>query len=96
MKISLRILLGYFLIVGLAAYFVLAVFIEEVKPGVREAMEDTLVDTPICWRNWRRRNSPTAASPMAPSPAPCAPMPGGRWMRRSGVSASGRWITASM
>ena len=45
MKISLRILLGYFLIVGLAAYFVLTVFIEEVKPGVREAMEDTLVDT---------------------------------------------------
>jgi len=44
-KISLRILLGYFLIVGLAAYFVLTVFIEEVKPGVREAMEDTLVDT---------------------------------------------------
>ena len=45
MKISLRILLGYFLIVGLAAYFVLTVFVEEVKPGVREAMEDTLVDT---------------------------------------------------
>ena len=45
MKISTRILLGYFLIVGLAAWFVLSVFIEEVKPGVREAMEDNLVDT---------------------------------------------------
>lgn len=45
MKISLRILLGYFLIVGLAAWFVLNIFMDEVKPGVRQAMEDTLVDT---------------------------------------------------
>lgn len=45
MTISLRLLLGYFLIVGLAAWFVLNVFSEEVKPGVRQAMEETLVDT---------------------------------------------------
>lgn len=45
MKLGLRILLGYFLIVGLAAWFVLNTFMEEVKPGVRQAMEDTLVDT---------------------------------------------------
>ncbi len=45
MKISLRILLGYFLIVGVAAWFVLTIFMDEVKPGVRQAMEDTLVDT---------------------------------------------------
>ena len=45
MKIGLRILLGYFMIVGLAAWFVLNVFVEEVKPGVRETLEDTLVDT---------------------------------------------------
>ncbi len=45
MKIGLRILLGYFLIVGLAAWFVLNVFMEEVKPGVRSTLEDTLVDT---------------------------------------------------
>ena len=45
MKISLRILLGYFLIVGLAAWFVLNIFMDEVKPGVRQAMEDTLIDT---------------------------------------------------
>lgn len=45
MKLSLRILLGYFLIVGLAAYVVLNVFRDEVKPGVRQAMEETLVDT---------------------------------------------------
>jgi len=44
-KISLRILLGYFFIVGLADYFVLKVFVDEVKPGVRQAMEETLVDT---------------------------------------------------
>lgn len=45
MKISLQIAFGYFLIVGMAAWFVLNVFSQEVKPGVREAMEDTLVDT---------------------------------------------------
>ncbi|MCB9740589.1 MAG: two-component system sensor histidine kinase CreC [Deltaproteobacteria bacterium] len=45
MKISLRILLGYFAIVGVAAFFVLNTFMEEVKPGVRQAMEDTLVET---------------------------------------------------
>lgn len=45
MKIALRIFLGYFLIVGLAAFFVMRVFVAEVKPGVRQTMEDTLVDT---------------------------------------------------
>lgn len=45
MKIGLRILLGYFLIVGLAAWFLLNVFVEQVKPGVRLTLEDTLVDT---------------------------------------------------
>ena len=45
MKIGLRILLGYFLIVGLAAWFLLTVFVQEVKPGVRATMEDTLADT---------------------------------------------------
>ena len=45
MKIGLRIFLGYFLIVGLAGFFVMRVFVDQVKPGVRQAMEDTLVDT---------------------------------------------------
>ena len=45
MKIGLRILIGYFLIVGLAAWFLLNVFVQQVKPGVRSSVEDTLVDT---------------------------------------------------
>jgi two-component system, OmpR family, sensor histidine kinase CreC len=45
MKIGLRILLGYFLVVGLAAWFLLNVFMAEVKPGVRATQEDTLVGT---------------------------------------------------
>src|SRR5687768_17583547 len=45
MKISLKIFLGYFVLVGLAAWFVLTIFVDEVKPGVRQAMEDSLVDT---------------------------------------------------
>lgn len=45
MRIGLRIFLGYFLIVALAAILLARVFVAEVKPGVRQAMEDTLVDT---------------------------------------------------
>ncbi len=45
MRIGLRIFFGFFLIVGLAAFLTLRVFVQEVKPGVRQAMEDTLVDT---------------------------------------------------
>jgi two-component system sensor histidine kinase CreC len=45
MNIGLRVLLGYFLIVALAALLVGKVFVEQVKPGVRQAMEGTLIDT---------------------------------------------------
>lgn len=45
MKISLKIFFGYFALVGLGAWFVLIIFVDEVKPGVRQAMEDKLVDT---------------------------------------------------
>lgn len=45
MRIGLRILFGYFLVVGIAAWFLLNVFMQEVKPGVRSTMEDTLADT---------------------------------------------------
>jgi len=45
MKIGLRILLGYFVIVAIAGILLMRVFVQEVKPGVRQAMEDTLADT---------------------------------------------------
>ena len=45
MKIGLRILLGYFVIVAVAGFLLMRVFVQEVKPGVRQAMEDTLADT---------------------------------------------------
>jgi two-component system, OmpR family, sensor histidine kinase CreC len=44
MRLGVRLFLGFFLIVGLAAFFVMRVFVNEVKPGVRQAMESTLVD----------------------------------------------------
>ena len=44
-RIGTRILLGYFAIVALAAVLLSQVFVAQVKPGVRQAMEDTLVDT---------------------------------------------------
>jgi two-component system, OmpR family, sensor histidine kinase CreC len=45
MKLGLRLLFGFFLITGLAAFFVLRVFVAEIKPSVRDVMEDLLVDT---------------------------------------------------
>lgn len=45
MRISLRILFGYCLLVAIAAWFVLNIFVEEIKPGVRQTTEDALVDT---------------------------------------------------
>nr|WP_267473022.1 two-component system sensor histidine kinase CreC [Stenotrophomonas rhizophila] len=41
---GLKLFLGFFLIVGIAAFFVMRIFVNEVKPGVRQAMESTLVD----------------------------------------------------
>lgn len=45
MRLGLRLLLGYFIIVAVAAFFVFNIFLKEIKPGVRRATEDTLVDT---------------------------------------------------
>lgn len=45
MKLGLRLLLAFFLITGIAAFFVLRVFVQEVRPSVSQVMEDLLVDT---------------------------------------------------
>jgi two-component system sensor histidine kinase CreC len=45
MNIAIRLFIGYFLIAGVAAWFVVNIFAREVEPGVRYATEDALVDT---------------------------------------------------
>lgn len=45
MHLGLRLLFAFFVINGLAAFFVLRVFMAEVKPSVRKVTEDTLVET---------------------------------------------------
>ncbi|WP_374563521.1 two-component system sensor histidine kinase CreC [Ideonella sp.] len=45
MHLGLRLFFGFLVITGLAAFFVMRVFVAEVKPSVREVMEDILVDT---------------------------------------------------
>jgi len=45
MSIATRVFLGYFLIVGLGVVFLMSVFVKELKPGVRQSTEETLVDT---------------------------------------------------
>lgn len=45
MRIGFRLLLGFFMIVAIAGYFILNIFVQEVKPGVRRATEGMMVDT---------------------------------------------------
>jgi two-component system, OmpR family, sensor histidine kinase CreC len=45
MHLGLRLLFGFFVITGIAAFFVLRVFVAEVKPSVRDVMEDVLIDS---------------------------------------------------
>jgi two-component system, OmpR family, sensor histidine kinase CreC len=45
MRLGLRVFFGFFLIAGLSAVMLLKVFLAEVKPSVREVMEDLMVDT---------------------------------------------------
>lgn len=45
MPLGVRIFLVYFLFVGLTGYFVLDTVMEEIRPGVRQSTEETLVDT---------------------------------------------------
>lgn len=45
MRLGVRVLLAFFLIVALAAYLLLNTFLQEVKPGVKQGMEVALVDT---------------------------------------------------
>lgn len=45
MHVGLRLLFAFVTITGLAAFFVLRVFVTEIKPSVREVMEDLMVDT---------------------------------------------------
>lgn len=45
MHLGLRLFFAFIAITGLAAFFVLRVFVTEIKPSVREVTEDVMVDT---------------------------------------------------
>jgi two-component system sensor histidine kinase CreC len=45
MRLGLRLLFAFFVVAGLAGFFSLQVFQQEVEPSVREVIEDLLVDT---------------------------------------------------
>jgi two-component system, OmpR family, sensor histidine kinase CreC len=45
MKLGIRLLFAFFVLNGILAFFVLRVFSAEIKPSVREVMEDMMVDT---------------------------------------------------
>ena len=69
MRIGLRLLLGFFLVLGLALFVVLRVFVDEVKPGTRLAMEDSLVDA-------ANALALLAAPELRPAPWPAAALRG--------------------
>lgn len=45
MHLGIRLLFGVFLILGLATFFVLRVFVNEIKPSVRDALEEVMIDS---------------------------------------------------
>ncbi|MDH5785542.1 MAG: two-component system sensor histidine kinase CreC [Chromatiales bacterium] len=45
MNLSVRIFLGYFLLLGLAVWFVMRTFNAELVPGMRQSLEEVLVDS---------------------------------------------------
>ena len=45
MRLGIRIFLVYALFIGLTGYFILSTVMKEVRPGVRQSTEETLVDT---------------------------------------------------
>lgn len=45
MTLGLRIFLVYLLFISLTGYFVLSTVMKEIRPGVRQSTEETLVDT---------------------------------------------------
>ena len=67
MNVSVRLFVGYFLMLGLAAWFVLNIFMHEAEPGIRQATEETLVDTaPVSYTHldvYKRQPSASVAWP---------------------------------
>ncbi len=45
MKLGIRLLFAFFVLNGILAFFILRVFTAEIKPSVREVMEDMMIDT---------------------------------------------------
>ena len=45
MNLSVRIFLGYFLLIGFAVWFAMRTFTAELVPGMRQSLEEVLVDT---------------------------------------------------
>ncbi|MGA0611266.1 two-component system sensor histidine kinase CreC [Caldimonas sp. KR1-144] len=45
MHLGLRLLFGFFVVTGIAAWFVLRVFVAEIRPSARDVTEDVLIDS---------------------------------------------------
>ncbi|QDQ27099.1 two-component system sensor histidine kinase CreC [Chitinimonas arctica] len=56
MRIGIRIFLGYFVMVGLVAWFLLDTSRERLRPALKQSMEDTLVDTANLLAEFSRRD----------------------------------------
>jgi two-component system, OmpR family, sensor histidine kinase CreC len=45
LSLSVRLFLAYYLFVAASGYFVLSTVSDQIKPGIRQSTEETLVDT---------------------------------------------------
>ncbi len=45
MRLSFKLLLVFFLVIALVGYFAITIVVREIKPGIRNATENTLIDT---------------------------------------------------
>lgn len=56
MRIGIRIFLGYFVMIGLVAWFLLDTARDKLQPALRQSMEDTLVDSANLLAEFARRD----------------------------------------
>ena len=88
MHLGLRLFFGFLAITGVAAFFVLRVFVNEVEPSTKQAMEDLMVDTANLLAE--------IAGPELAAVAPGTPLDGAGALSRASRTYAARPVDASI
>lgn len=81
MKLSVRLFLGYFLLVAVTGQLVLLLVVKQISPGVRMALEASLVDTANLLAELAAPELAGGRLPTANSPTRCGATASGRCRR---------------